>query len=167
MNKKAAAEYLNVSERAVERYVAQGKLSVRYQKGARGKAAVYDESELRKVKAVLDNERGLIRAATVLPDKHDHEARQLARLSDIRGDIDLFAVLAHLASDAKKTRTTEHSPSELVAKHFLTVDEAALLAGLSRDHIREALKAKKLKGKIIGRGWKIKPKDLQNYTDKL
>ena len=55
MNKKEAAAYLGLSTRAVERAVARGKLSPRYQKDRRGHVAVFDPSEVRRYKADVDN----------------------------------------------------------------------------------------------------------------
>jgi excisionase family DNA binding protein len=165
MNKREAAEYLNVSERAVERYANRGKLSVRLEKGKRGNVAVYDDGELRKLKAALDAERGVMRPAVALPDTPDQEPRQLARLSDVRGSVDFLALLSQLGNAAQTRQTL--SPVELAAKHLLTLDEAATLSGLSKNHLSDAIHSGKLKAKKIGRGWKVKPLNLKSYTDKL
>ncbi|MGB3637657.1 MAG: helix-turn-helix domain-containing protein [Rivularia sp. (in: cyanobacteria)] len=45
MNKKQAAEYLGVSVRALERYVQQGRLTVRYEKGKTRPTANFNQSE--------------------------------------------------------------------------------------------------------------------------
>jgi excisionase family DNA binding protein len=44
--------------------------------------------------------------------------------------------------------------------------EAAQLSGLSRGHLREAIEEKKLKARIIGRGWRVKRADLDAYVAK-
>jgi excisionase family DNA binding protein len=49
----------------------------------------------------------------------------------------------------------------------LKLDEASLLTGLSRQILRDAIEAKKLKAKIIGRAWRIKREDLDQYLKKL
>jgi excisionase family DNA binding protein len=49
----------------------------------------------------------------------------------------------------------------------LTIQEAAALSGLSANHLREAIKAGKLKARIVGRGWKIRPEDLRAYVSKV
>jgi transposase len=46
LSKKEAAEYLEVSERAIARYAQQGKLSVKYVDGKNGKVAEYSIEEL-------------------------------------------------------------------------------------------------------------------------
>ena len=42
----------------------------------------------------------------------------------------------------------------------LTLTDAAALTSLSESRLREAVKAKRLQGRIIGRGYKIKREDL-------
>ena len=59
------------------------------------------------------------------------------------------------------------SPVRLADKLTLTLTEAALLSGLSRSHLREAIEAGELKGRIIGRGFKVKRADLDAYMRKL
>jgi excisionase family DNA binding protein len=46
-------------------------------------------------------------------------------------------------------------------------DKAAALTSLSMNHLREAIHAGKLKGKIIGKGYKIKRSNLDAYVKKL
>ncbi len=48
MNKEAAAKYLNVSVRALERYTAQERVAVRYVKGKTRPALDYDRAELER-----------------------------------------------------------------------------------------------------------------------
>jgi excisionase family DNA binding protein len=52
-------------------------------------------------------------------------------------------------------------------KPLLKLDEAAALTGLSRDTLRKAIKTKKLKGKMIGKAFRIKRNDLDEYIKKL
>jgi excisionase family DNA binding protein len=59
------------------------------------------------------------------------------------------------------------SPVRLSDKLTLSLTEAALLAGLSRGHLRLAIAEKKLKARIIGRGWRVKREDLEAYVKKL
>lgn len=46
MNKKQAAEFLGVSVRALEGYVQQGRLTVRYKKGKTRPTANFDETDI-------------------------------------------------------------------------------------------------------------------------
>ncbi len=59
------------------------------------------------------------------------------------------------------------SLADLSHKLLLSLPEAAQLSGLSRDHLRDAIKAGKLKAKVIGRGWKMGRAELEGYTAKL
>jgi excisionase family DNA binding protein len=52
-------------------------------------------------------------------------------------------------------------------KPLLKLNEAAALTGLSRDTLRTAIDAKKLKGKLIGKAFRIKRDDLDEYIKKL
>jgi excisionase family DNA binding protein len=57
--------------------------------------------------------------------------------------------------------------SDLAHKLTLSLAEAAQLSGLSRNHLRAAIEEKKLKARIIGRGWRVKRSDLEAYVVKL
>ncbi len=72
-----------------------------------------------------------------------------------------------LISVSTKRGEIQASPVRLADKLTLSLTEAALLSGLSRNHLREAIGAGKLKAKIIGRGWKVKRPDLDLYVRKL
>ncbi|MBD2169580.1 hypothetical protein H6G04_35075 [Calothrix membranacea FACHB-236] len=54
MNKQEAADYLGVSDRALERYVQQGKISVKYEKDKTRSTANFDPKELETFKAELE-----------------------------------------------------------------------------------------------------------------
>ncbi|WP_338421878.1 helix-turn-helix domain-containing protein [Nostoc flagelliforme] len=45
--------------------------------------------------------------------------------------------------------------------------EAQALTGLSREFLRDAITSGDLKAKLIGKGWRVKRKDLEEYVDKL
>ena len=54
MNKQQAAEFLGVSVRALERYVQQGRISVKYEKGKTRPTANFDQAELEAFKEELN-----------------------------------------------------------------------------------------------------------------
>jgi excisionase family DNA binding protein len=58
-------------------------------------------------------------------------------------------------------------PIPVADKLTLSLVEASQLSGLSRNHLRAAIEDKKLKARIIGRGWKIKRDDVDLYVRKL
>jgi len=65
MTKEEAAELLGVSSRTLGRYAAQGLLTLRYKKGARGKVAYFFEREVRDLKKRLS--AGEVSKPTVAP----------------------------------------------------------------------------------------------------
>ena len=88
MTKSQAAEYLGISTRQVTNYANQGKLSVRYEKGKTGDVAIFDERELRKLKAELDSKRAprgaVIRAdETPTPESPETLPALVSRPSDL------------------------------------------------------------------------------------
>jgi excisionase family DNA binding protein len=64
-------------------------------------------------------------------------------------------------------KRTAHSISDIAHKIILTLAEASALTNLSRNHLRQAIEEKKLKARIIGRGWRVKRDDLDAYVKKL
>jgi excisionase family DNA binding protein len=160
MNKKEAAEYLGISARQVENYAKKNELSVRYERGKTGDVAVYDNDELRRLKAKLDNQR-TPRPSIVTETGESHEIVRASdsRLSDVPKIFELIKVL----SDNKKADTIvaiSHKP-------LLKLDEAARLTGLSRDILRTAIDTKELTAKLIGRAFRIKRADLDEYIKNL
>lgn len=59
------------------------------------------------------------------------------------------------------------SAANLSHKLMLTLPEAAVLTGLSRTHLRQAVREGRLKARIIGRKWLIKRADLDEYVRNL
>lgn len=53
LNKKEAAEFLNISIRSLERYQTQGLITVEYKRGKQGQEAVYIKSELERLRKEL------------------------------------------------------------------------------------------------------------------
>ncbi len=158
LNKKDAAAYLGISTRALEYHVTQGHISTRKEKGATGDVAMFDESELRRLKGQID-ERRAPRVAVVREENESPEAepRSLARLSDVQPSRAGLENLAALIT----------ARANVGDKIMLTLSDASSLTSLSSNHLREAIRAGKLKGKIIGRGYKIKRSDLDAYVRKL
>ncbi|OKH35824.1 excisionase [Calothrix sp. HK-06] len=63
---------------------------------------------------------------------------------------------------------TENQPSVPIAdKLLLTLPEAQALTGLSREFLRDAINDGTLKAKMIGRGWRVKRSDLDEYVASL
>ncbi len=183
MNKKDAATYLGISTRTLEWHVKQKNIGARKVRGKTGEIADFDEGELRKLKAQIDERRAPVHAVErVSHESHDTEPRNmtgLARLSDVSPD--QFMQMLAQAYTAGVSEVMQRLPAMLPAapnghapatisvadKLTLSLVEAAQLSGLSRNHLRAAIEDKKLKARIIGRGWKVKRDDLDLYVRKL
>jgi excisionase family DNA binding protein len=167
LSKKEAAEYLGVSPRTLERYVRDSKLSVRYEDSANGEVALFDPDELARL--VEEKQIPRIKSAS--------EGLELAPItSDIalsRGVGGFLAPLQELAErlilalsdrDERKTRVTS---DKLRGKLLLTLPEAQILTGLSREILMEAIKDGRLPSQIMGKAYRIKVKDLERFIDEL
>ena len=166
MNKKDAAQYLGISTRALEYHVTQGNIGRRMVKGKTGDVADFDERELRRLKATLDEKR----APRPSIEREGQEGDEgtgsaLARLADVRPAQEFAAVIAEALRLSR--RRDNLSPADLAHKLLLSLPECATLAGLSEHHLRQAVKEKKLKAKIIGRGYRVRRSDLEAYVRKL
>ncbi len=148
MNKAQAATFLKVSPRTLQRLSQQGKISVAYKNNKSGAAAEYDEADLQRY---LDQQKSIIykpasQALTTIPQE------ALA----IRNDDRLITILEAFRPPQKPTVPIE-------SKLTLNLIEASALAGLSRRQLLIAIKEKKLKGRIIGKGWRMKRADLDLF----
>jgi excisionase family DNA binding protein len=156
MNKRAAAELLGVSIRAVERYTAKGQLSVKYQKGKTGNEAIYNEAEVRRLKQRLNSALQLKRPAIVQP------RAGTAAISRTDG-----ASLERVIATISGLPIGKLPIVPVADKLTLSLAEASALSGLSRAFLSEAIHANKLKAAKRGRGWNIKRSDLELYIRKL
>jgi excisionase family DNA binding protein len=156
LTKHAAAERLGVSIRAIENYSAKGKLHPKYATGRRGKIALFDEAEVDRLKdergeVVFSPRPPKVTAESALPTLASESPQRLAFLETIRAAL----------------TTSGGSTLSIGDKIILTLSDAAQLTSLSQKHLRQAIKAGNLKGKKIGKGWKIKRFDLDDFAAKL
>ncbi len=152
MNKEAAAEKLGISVRSLQRLVQAEKISVTYKRGNSGKQeAIFNTDELEKYKEERDAESSKSASATT-------DDTRLAR-----NDTHQFLEMLRGAI------TPEQKPLsvQIADKPLLKLDEAAALTGLSRDILRQAINSNKLTGKLIGKAYRIKRADLDEYIKKL
>ncbi len=162
ITKEEAARILDATPRTVERLAKSNRLSVTYEKGATRDVPVYDEDE---VKALAKQPRTAAQPAIAPPAPEPSQA--IATRND-NGDNRLSQAVAFLIQREHQRMTEPVATiSDLAHKLTLSLVEAALVSGLSRGHLREAIEAKKLKARIIGRGWKVKRDDLDLYVKKL
>ncbi len=166
ITKEQAAKILKARNvRTVERYAAKGRLSVVYEKGTTRDVPMYDEDEVTRLAAELKNPS--------TPMRPSIEPRETVTAIATRGDNTDTRMSAHVAFNLLQNLSTiagtakAQPQADVGAKIMLTLADAAALSSLSENHLREAIKAKKLKGRIIGKGYKIKRVDLDAYIKKL
>jgi excisionase family DNA binding protein len=152
MNKERAAKSLGISVRSLQRLVQSEKISVTYKRGNSGKQeAIFDADELETYKQERDAESTKPAAMTV------------SDTALARNDANQFLQILRQVT----TPETKAAGVSIADKPLLKLDEAAALTGLSRDILRKAIDSKKLKGKIIGKSFRIKREDLDEYIKKL
>ena len=158
MNKKEAAEFLNLSPRAVERAVAKGKLGVRYKKDKHGHVALFNSTELRRYKSALEvplPRRPIVEPVTpttpTSPDKQN--------------PVVLGSVVT--LSDSSIERTRESLVVPLADKLTLSLSEASSLSGLSQDFLLQCIRKDKLKAFKHEKDWRIKRADLDSFIREL
>ncbi len=95
------------------------------------------------------------------------DSAALARLpQDGRGAALIAAIVRETLNQAEERKAAPDA-TQCAAKLLLTLSECQTLTGLSRAVLREAIAAKKLKAKLIGRAWRIKRADLEKYIGGL
>ncbi len=146
MDKKEVAEHLNISVRLVERYASEGRLGeVKYVRGKTSKRAEYDRKAVENLKTILES-----------PD---------TALTAPKPDARLF--VAELVEAMVKRDEHRSASVRTSEKLLLNLNDCRLLTGLSDANLRDAIKAGTLKAKIIGRGYKVKRADLDEFINNL
>ena len=170
LTKKEAAEYLGVSTRTLERYVKNGKLSVRYENSQNGEIALFDSDELDQF---FDNKQtprirpvsmdsGLV---TTTSDTFSGNSSGV-----VGGLLTPFQELTEqliFALSNYEDKKEEVTPDKLRGKLLLTLAEAQIMTGLSREILMEVIKDGRLPSQIMGKAYRIKAKDLEKFVDEL
>lgn len=166
MNKKEAAEFLGKSVRAVQRYTSDGKLTVKYVPGKTGLEAVYDESEVRRLKEEIEIAvyQPSLDGADTAETASNATALSRATVSDLER---VASTAATTFGERMMSAFEAAKPVAVADKLTLTLPEAAVLAGLSRGWLLAAIKAGALSAAKRGRGWNIKRADLDDYIRTL
>ncbi|MEO1433574.1 MAG: helix-turn-helix domain-containing protein [Cyanobacteria bacterium J06632_19] len=167
MNKKQAAEYLGVSVRALERYVQQGKLTVRYEKGKTRPTANFDQTELEAFKEELNQPtiKPAVESRQIATEVYDETSIAPINVAEF-GE---FTVVDRLAGMVEMliTRGDKKPTVPIESKILLTLDEAQAMTGLSKGYLREAINQGYLKAKQIGKSWRVKRSDLDDFIEDL
>ena len=177
MNKTQAAEILGISVRSLERHTSANRIAARYEKGATRSVLDYEESEVERFKAELESAvhsptlEALPRPQSAKGTNPANSDTALARFDEVgvnAGNPAAFALLSALLEQGRalggKAGTPETAPAQ---KLLLSLAEAQSYSGLSRANLMEAIGAQTLPAQKIGRGWKIKRRDLESYIDGL
>jgi excisionase family DNA binding protein len=149
MNKQQAAKELKISVRSLQRLVQNKVLTVIYKRGNSGKQeAVFDADEVARYKTERD------RPTNKLVRLPINDKNTLAR----NATLELLEIF-------------RNSPAKTVVpvadKILLTVQDCRLLTGLSEQTIRDSIRDETLKARVIGRGYKIKRSDLNEFVTNL
>lgn len=149
--RQEAADYLGVSTKTISKYVKQGKLSARYEKGATGEALFLEKGEVEALKEA--QAQVAYKPATQLP-----AVTAPAPLpADTATSERILEVLAKALSQSAP------SPSKLL----LTIDEAAQVSGLPRSNLRAAIVESRLPAVNVSRRWLVKREALEEYVRAL
>lgn len=169
LNKQQAAEFLGVNVRTLERYTQEGKIGGRYEKGKTRSVLVYDEEELQAFKAAQET-KTYKPSVDSTPTNPDSDETALSKFVEVSQPLHLMEGLNHLADVLKAIREEQEIDRLTVPIHHkltLSLAEASALAGISRGRLREAIKDGTLTAQVIGRGYRVKRTDLEDYIDSL
>lgn len=170
MNKQQAAEFLGVSVRALERYVQLGRISVKYEKGKTRPTANFDSDELEAFRALLNQPtiKPAVESRQTPTEPQPSEDKPVLYADEVaeKSEISIIDKLSSIIEGLLARSETQ--PSVPIAdKLLLTQTEAQALTGLSKDFLRDAIQEGTLKAKVIGRGWRIKRNDLEEFIASL
>ncbi len=155
--------------RTLERYTQEGKLGDRYEKGKMRSVLVYDESELRAFKVELET-KTYKPAVDPTPTNPDKDGTQLSRFGDVTQLLPLLDGLNQLTDVVKRVREEQEIDRLIVPIHYkltLSLAEASALAGISRARLRQATRDGTLQAQLIGKGYRVKRTDLEDYVDSI
>lgn len=184
MNKAAAAKYLGVSTRTLERYTSESRLSPGRVRTRTGPALDYDPADLDALRAELEAPtdltpeappEGPTTAPTRVAEGPTEGAASLARVEPqvlaehpqagagaVLVPVEALASLAAVLVEAG-AQATERPHVATADKLLLDLEEAQALTGLSRGHLRAAIAAGELHAKRMGRAWRMRRGDLEKY----
>ena len=190
MTKKEAADFLGISPRTLERAVSNNRIAARYEKGKTSDVLVFDEAELQRYKAEQDSPTHLPtveRAADAAtpptnrmetPTNFANSDKALATFGEVPDGsanamaLALLQALSQLQPGGALggvAASSESGPplTPPAKKLLLSLAEAQSYSGLSRANLMDAIHEESLAAQKIGRGWKIKRRDLESYVEGL
>ena len=169
MNKQEASDFLGVSVRALERYVQQGRISVKYEKGKTRPTAHFEQAELEAFREELSQPtvKPAFEPRQISPEQQQETGITVYAPGEFTEFCE-FATVDRLASIIEGLLSKgENEQVPIADKLLLTMAQAQALTGLSREFIKDAISSGELKAKLIGRAWRIKRNDLDQYIEEL
>ena len=178
MNKQEASKFLGVSEKTLERYKAAGRIAAKTKRviGTDGRSRQiidFNESDLERLKRELDHQ-------TVSPsviDRHRQTETQTDTDTDtvsltntelqLDRQTDSQTHLTVLLQQISRVFERQLDASDRAQRLMLDLRDASILSGLSKSYLKSAIKDGTLKAKLIGRGWKVKRSDLDQFISDL
>lgn len=191
ITKSQAQEILGGSERKIERLVKSGKLPVaHYEKGARKPTPFFNQADVESLKdeALNPSVAALSTETDTTTDESDKttkrqndnpsnhalvKAAQPFRLGQTQETSELTARLVEaletLAAQSDKAQSVKTTLplSDLSVKLLLTLPECSALTGLSRATIKAVIDAESLPAKQMGKAWRVKRADLEQWIKSL
>jgi excisionase family DNA binding protein len=160
MNKDEAAAYLGISTRTLERYTSKGNLQVKYEGTNNRPIATYEKEDLDRLKSDLITPlvKPKIEDENLPATTSDNQSKSLSVVVGGRGE-ELENPLERLVAALSAVRVAD--------KLLLTLPEVQALTGLSRGILKEAIKTGELKAKIIGKSYRCKRGDVENFISKI
>jgi excisionase family DNA binding protein len=191
LTKVEAAEYLGCTTRTLERHIKDKKIGVTYQQSKYGEVAMFDPQELEDFKTGNTSTRTtrIVPAAPYEPAEFIDDSTPTEQPGNIvptpntqtellnpqqpEANFSIGALIAPLGALFNNlTRAIDNHGSrvtttELRSKLLLTLDEAQIITGLSREILLDAIKNGELPSKIMGKAYRIKTQDLERYIENL
>jgi predicted DNA-binding transcriptional regulator AlpA len=190
LNKIEAAEYLGCTTRTLERHIKDKKIGVTYQQSKYGEIAMFDPQELEDFKSgktatrttrivpaapyeqaeLIDEptpqDRGQIVTASSQKDlasKTPSDSLPLGMGGLIAPIDNWFGRVVQAIENVGNRRTI----TELRSKPLVTLDEAQIITGLSREILIDAIKKGQLPTRIMGKAYRIKQADIDRYISEI
>jgi len=173
MTKKEACELLDVSERTLDKYAREGRLTVQYLPGKTGRRADFDQDELERLKVELEAPQPTATGLYTLSSDGSTATPQTGAIVPLRGSARVgsaapLLVLSPEHIPALAKALSDGREGVRVAERLtLDIDGAFELSGISRGVIRAAIADKTLPARRIGRGWKIERAALEKWVKSL
>jgi excisionase family DNA binding protein len=144
-----------LSIRSVERYINLAQVVPAVKGSGRGKQAKFRREDVDKITA----------AYKAAAERRENQSMALTTTKYVRDTSVARVVETVLAVDEARARILPRV--SIPEKLTLSLLEASELSGLSKNILLEAINENKLKGRIIGRGWRITRAALDAYIKKL